>query len=236
MTRDHSVPEDERQPVTLAHPLDVPPARSLYLTAMALQQIASPIVLVATILLVWSVSTNPVTPVAGPVIGLTVTCYVERRYRADAWAHIARRLHDVGRPDPAPWAQIGMAAPLLLLGAGTALFVERVRSEEIPGDPSVGLGMLAGLVLVELAVVAWDRQAEPARRSSGMAPALRIAQGLIASVIAAVGVVVLAGAGVVGLWSAALGALTVVGVSVGWYLLRLVPAKVRCVPNGFPLP
>ena len=56
--------------------------------------------LLALALCLWAVSDNPVSPLVGPLVGLTATAYVERRFRYDAWSHIPRRRQDLVRSDP----------------------------------------------------------------------------------------------------------------------------------------
>jgi len=223
-------------PLGLLHPVDFSPARRYYLFAMFLQLAASPAILAAAILFLLTISANLLSPLIGPIIGLTVTSYVERRYRADAWAHIARKAQDLTRPDPAPWAQAGLVLQVLLLGMAAAGLIGQTRREVLAGAPSLGAGVLGGLVLVQIAVLLWDRGAPVHTRSSGIGTGWRHAHAGGVLFVSAV-----SGASLLGLEFfhpvlLAAGMLVTGVVSLLWYVMRLIPASSSCVPKSFPLP
>lgn len=230
-----------REPVrgqapALLHPVDFAPARRYYLLAMFLQLAASPIILAAAIIFLLGISANLFTPLLGPIVGLSITSYVERRYRADAWAHIARKAQDRTRSDPAPWAQLALTLQLVLLLLAVLGLVQAVRATGQSGAAALGAGILAGLVLVEVASLIWDRRAQAELRSVAVGGSWRILQGLGVLAVALPGAGVLLGFGSLNPWLLLLGVLAQGGTCVLWYVIRMIPATSSCVPKSFPLP
>lgn len=219
------------QPGTLQHPIEIPRARRYYVGAVVLGTLASPAVIVAMMLALWAVSNNVVTPVVGAVLGLLVVSYVERRYRSDAWAHIARRRQDRGRDEPDAWSSAAFAVEIICLVAGTSLVVLSDRVDVV----SLAVGALLGLIAVVALTVAWDLRAPSDRRILYASPSVEIAFAAITVAVAAVGVILLAGDDFVAP-EAIVGAAAATAVAVIGLLFRLIPLRVSCLPPGISLP
>lgn len=222
---------------SLLHPLDVTEARGYYMIAAFLRLLISPCVFVAMMLMLWVVSNNAVSPVVGPFVGLTVTAYVERRFRADAWAHIPRRRQDAGRDEPIILASTTRAIELVLLLLAIAAFVSSMGVREVPTMvASAALGAMLGLALAEVAILLWERFAP---RDHRFAPAPSIVTNMFGAavlIILIIGMMSLADRLSIEPTAVTLGAAMVVGVMTVWLLLRLVPVRVRCVPAALDLP
>lgn len=203
---------------------------------MLLQLAASPTILAAAVIFLLSISGNLITPLLGPIVGLSITSYVERRYRADAWAHIARKAQDRTRSDPAPWAQLALVLRLVLLLLAVLGLVQAVRTTGQTGAAALGAGILAGLVLVEAAALIWDRRADAELRSVAVDGSWRILQCLAVLAVALPGGAALLGTGLPNPWLLLLGVAAQSGTCMLWYVFRLIPASSSCVPKSFPLP
>ncbi|MCK6066544.1 MULTISPECIES: hypothetical protein [Microbacterium] len=179
-----------------------------------------------------SISDNVVSPVLGPLIGLTICAYVERGWRTDAWAHIPRRHQDSGRDEPGLWSASGKFVQLAALAGGSASYVGAlgVRDVATQAGPAV-VGALTALALAELGALTWDRLAPRDRRVDGAPP-------LIGAAFTA-GVILIVSIGAVSIlarspWDqtaflAAAGGLVAYGLVI--LLMRLIPKGVRCLPE-----
>ncbi|WP_454295119.1 hypothetical protein [Salana multivorans] len=213
------------------HPLDIREARGYYLAATLLRLFVSPTVLVASVLLLWVVSNNSVTPVLGPSIGLTLIAYVERKYRSDAWSYIPRRQQDVGRDEPASLALLARGVEVAVLAVATASFVSSVGIRLVPTRvTSIAVGIMLGLALIVVATLLWDRSAPRDHRFS-LAPSLvgNVAAGSILLVVAW-GTANLMGRVALDMPTTLIGFAVVGSVTTLWLLLRLIPVRVRCLP------
>jgi hypothetical protein len=219
------------RPDALQHPIEIPRARRFFVGAVVLGTLTSPSVIVAMMLVLWAVSNNPVTPVVGAILGLLAMAYVERRYRSDAWAYIARRRQDRGRDEPGAWSLAAFAVEVACLIVGTSLVVLSGRADVA----SLAVGALLGLIAVVVLTVAWDLRAPSDRRILYASPSVEIAFAAIAVAVAAVGVILLAGEDFVGIEAVA-GATAAIAVAVIGLLFRLIPLRVSCLPPGIPLP
>lgn len=224
----------------LLHPLDIPreiaPARVYYLTAMAMRMLASPAVLTAAVLLLLTISNNVWTPIIGPVVALSLVCYTEQRFRADAWAYIARREQDLTRPDPAPWTRLAILAQALLLGAAIWVFVAHSGGDPLSAARVLATGVLGGLILVEVAGLV-EMGYRPGRRGMpGSSMASRAIQTVAIIVIAGLGAARLAPWQSEDTWAVGAGALIPVLAVVAWWMLRRIPEHVRCLPESLLLP
>lgn len=232
-------PDRARLPASDAalHPLDVDEARGYYLVAALLRWFVSPSVLVAMMLLLWVVSDNSWTPVVGPLVGLTLTAYVERRFRSDAWAYIPRRRQDAGRDEPIALAGIARGAEVVFLSGAVSAFVSSVGVREVPtAAGSVALGSLLGLALAIVVTLCWDHSAP---RDHRFAPAPTVVTDLasIATLLLLFwGGLVLSGRIAIDLTGTLVGFAVIIGALTVWLLLRLVPVRVRCIPRSMDMP
>ncbi|MDE0546268.1 hypothetical protein [Microbacterium sp. C7(2022)] len=219
------------------HPLDVDEARGYYLVAALLRWFVSPSVLTALMLLLWVVSDNVWTPVVGPLLGLTVTAYVERRFRFDAWAYIPRRRQDAGRDEPIVLAGLARGAEVAFLFGAVSAFVSSVGVQEVPtAAGSVALGSLAGLALAVVVTFCWDHSAP---RDHRFAPSPTIVTDLasVATLLILGGGMLLLSARIaIDLAGTMIGFAVIVGALTVWLLLRLVPVRVRCIPPNVDMP
>lgn len=217
------------------HPLDLPreiaPARRWYLTGLALQQVASPRVLVGTCFLLMAVSDNPVTPLLGPWVGLALVCYVERRCFSDAWAYIPRREQDAGRPAPSLWVGFGALAQTSVLICGVTVYLVMTSgAARFPGGP-VAIGLAVALAVREFAISV--SSPEPDAGGGGPRTAALSVAGLIAFATCLAGAVVPAAhalAAPFDPWQFAIGLLTPITAAAVWRMLRRIPERVRCLP------
>ncbi|WP_188043286.1 hypothetical protein [Changpingibacter yushuensis] len=220
----------------LLHPLDIPreiaPARAYFCTAMAMRMLASPAVLTAAVLVLLTVSNNVWTPIIGPAVALSLVCYTEQRFRADAWAYIARREQDPTRHDPARWTHRSLLAQILLVGAATWLFIARSDNDLPPTARVLAIGVLGGLILVEVAELAEMRYRPGHRGVSGAFLRSHAIQKVAIIGIAGFGVTLLAPWQSENLWKAGAGVLVPVLAAVAWWLLRRIPEHVRCLPDS----
>lgn len=220
----------------LVHPLDVPGARRAYLAATLLALLSSPVLLVAGMFLLWSVSDNPVTPVLAPAWTLILASLAERRYRADAWAHIPRRNQDSARNDPAVVAVAAAGIPPVCLAAAAWAFL--LATETHPAAAAAahwGAGAAAALAVVLLATMAWDRTASAAYRISRCPQTLTTAADTGTLLILAAVFGVLAGKAPLEIPALALGGGVVLAVSAVWGIFQLVPGRIPCLPSRFLL-
>lgn len=219
------------------HPLDVREARPAYAAAALLRLLTSPVVLVAAMLVLWAVSDNPVSPVLGPVLGLTVTAYVERRFRFDAWARIPRRRQDLGRDEPDGWASGARVVELAALVAALLLYVPRVGALAGPtAVAAVAQGAMLALMFTTVATMAWDRTAPRDRRITGASSTVTTPFGVLVLTALVWGLVGVAGRVQTDAGGVAVGAAVVITAATGWLLLRLIPRRARCVPAGWDRP
>lgn len=219
------------------HPLDVDEARGYYLVAALLRWFVSPSVLTAMMLFLWVVSDNSWTPVVGPLVGLTLTAYVERRFRTDAWAYIPRRRQDAGRDEPIVLAGITRGAEVSFVAGAVTVFVSSAGVRGVPTVAgSVALGAMAGLALAIVATLYWDHSAP---RDHRFAPSPTIVTDL-ASVatllLLAWGMLVLSARIAIDLTGMMFGFAVIAGALTVWLLLRLVPVRVRCIPQSMDMP
>ncbi|GAA1827517.1 hypothetical protein [Agromyces salentinus] len=219
---------------TLQHPLDLRAARPVYRWAAALRALTSPAVSLAAIMLLWVVSDNLVTPVVGPVLGVSTIAYVERRCRADAWAHVARGRQDAGRDDPAAWSAAAVAFEVLVFAGACAVFVPKVGVEAGPTAVApIAAGMAVGLLVCSLAASTWDRRAPRERRVDNASHGVvQIRQAGIL-VVSGTAVAMLSERAVLMPPAVALGAALALAVGAIGLLARLIPSRVRCLPERF---
>lgn len=224
----------------LLHPLDIPreiaPARVYYLTAMAMRMLASPAVLCAAVLLLLMISNNVWTPFIGPVVALSLVCYTEQRFRADAWAYIPRREQDLTRPDPAQWMRLALVGQTLLVGAATWVFIASSGNDLLPTARVLAIGVLGGLILAEIAGLAEIRYRSEHRGMPGSSMRSRAMQMVAIIGIAGLGVAHLAPWQNEDTWMVGAAALVPVLAAVAWWLLRRIPEHVRCLPESLLLP
>lgn len=222
---------------SLLHPLDVEEARGSYLVATLLRLCVSPSVLTAMMLFLWVVSNNTVSPAVSSLITLTVAAYTERRFRTDAWAHIPRRRQDVGRDEPTILASLARFVELALLSAAVVAFVSSVGIREVPTTvSSVALGAMAGVAMAVVATLLWDRSAPRDHRFAPEPSIVTNIFGALVLLVLALGVFTLAGQITIELAEVLVGFAVIVGAMTVWLLLRLVPARIRCVPASLDVP
>ena len=219
------------------HPLDVGEARSDYLVATLLRLFVSPSVLTAVMLLLWVVSNNPVTPMGGPVVAVTLIAYVERKFRTDAWAYIPRRRQDAGRDEPVILASLARGIEVLLLAGAVVSYASSVGVRAVPTQvASVALGVMAGLALIVVGTLLWDRSAPPDHRFALAPMAISDLAGGLTLLILALGAVGFVGRIAVHVPEVLIGFTVIASVMTLWLLLRLVPVRVRCLPARFDMP
>lgn len=218
----------------LIHPLEIPAARRAYLAATALALLSSPVLLVAVMFLLWSVSDNPATPVLAPAWTLVLASLGERRYRSEAWAHIPRRRQDGARHDPAALSAVAAGVPPLCLAAAGWTFVQALETHPVAAAAApLAAGAAAALAGVLLAVMAWDRAASPAHRISRCPRGLATAAGTGALLILAAVFGALAGSALPDLPPMAVGGGAVLAASAVWGVFQLIPGRIPCLPGGF---
>lgn len=234
-------PPDERDVSTsdapLLHPLDIEEARSYYLAATLLRVFVSPSVLTATMLLLWAVSNNPVTPILGPVVGITLIAYVERKFRTDAWAYVPRRRQDAGRDEPVALASLARGVELAFLAGAMVGFVSSLGVRAVPTQVgSIALGVVVGLALIVVGTWLWDRSAPRDHRFALAPMAVGDLSGVLTLAILALGASAIFGRTAIHLPEALAGFALIVGTTTLWLLLRLIPVRVRCLPPSVDMP
>lgn len=211
------------------HPSDLPEARVAFLLASVLRIVASPLILVALALALWLLSDNVVTPLVGPLVGLTTVAYVEQRFRADAWAHIPRSRQATAAPIPRSWRIAARCGEFAAISTASLTFVMQIPYGSIaPDTASLAAGAILGGLLASLLLPPWE--------SSGR----RYSRGDTISMLPVVVVLVVALAGLAGQTTldvalAAVATGVVIAATVVWTLMRLIPRHLRCVPRSFPL-
>lgn len=217
---------------SLLHPLDVADARRDYAIAAALRLLSSPVTLVAAMLMLWVVSDNAVSPVVGPLLGLTITAYVERRFSSDAWAYIPRRRQDTGRDEPTAWVGLARIAQLAALVAALGAYVPSVGVLAVPTRvASPAAGAMLGLMVITAATLTWDHAAPRDRRIAAASSPVSDTFGALVLTALICGLIGVSGRAGLDAGGAAVGAAVVLLAATGWLLFRLIPLRVRCLPE-----
>lgn len=218
------------------HPLDLPPiiapARRNYLLGLLLQEASSPRVLVGLCALLMIVSNNPITPLIGPWLCLTLVCYFARRLDSDAWAYIPRREQDTQRPAPSPWVETGALAQLAVLACGVSAYLAAARAEPEVQGGSIVAGLAAMLGVRELVLLM--KRPEPRAQGSALRTFIVSAAAilsLITCLFAVIASLPQPDLPAFDAWGLAAGGLTLVTAVAVWQLLRLMPERVRCLPE-----
>ena len=215
----------------LLHPVDVQGGRRPYAISVCLRVAASPHIFVALVLVLCTVSNNIVTPLLGPFVGLLVCAYVERRYRADAWANIARRSQDVTRDEPRMWAAMARTAQASALATAIVVFVVHPGAEAFtPAAGSLVSGVLMGLAAGAVATATWDRVAPPAWRVEPTSPAVAIPAVGVTLLLSAMATTALLSRAPWDQSAFFAGAAICVSFTAAALSLRAIPAKIRCAP------
>ncbi len=218
----------------LRHPTEIGDARRYYLAASSLRVLSSPPVFVAMMLVLLSVSNNSFTPVIGPFLGMAFTAYVERRFRADAWAHIPRGHQDAGRDEPTMWAVIAAFTEIGVLLFATITFLTAASTRALATAPSsLGSGALLGLMFVTATTLLWDSRAPRDRRISYASSTVAIMFGTGALMTSACTVLLMFDRVDFDLGQAMSGVVIVVFSTALCLLMRLVPHRVRCSPAAW---
>lgn len=221
----------------LLHPLDIKEARSYYLVATLLRAFVSPAVLTALMLCLWAVSNNPVTPVLGPVVAVTLIAYVERKFRTDAWAYVPRRRQDAGRDEPVALASLARGVEVALLAGAMVGFVSSLGVRAVPTQVgSIALGVVVGLALIVVGTWLWDRSAPRDHRFALSPIVVGDLSGALTLAILALGASAILGRTAIHLPEALGGFALIVSTTTLWLLLRLIPVHIRCLPPNIDMP
>lgn len=211
--------------------MEIRGARRYYLAASLLHVLSSPSAFVAMVLVLVSVSNNSLTPVIGSFVSVVVTAYVERRFRADAWAHIPRRHQDTGRDEPTRVAVLGACTEIGLLLFATMSFLTAASTRPLAtGSASLGMGALLGLFLVTATVLLWDSRAARGWHISYASSSVAIVFGTGALTASACAMLLILDRADFDPGQTLPGVVMVILSTALSLLMRLVPQKVRCSP------
>ena len=223
------LPSAETKP--LVHPLDVAPARRRYLAAWWLRRLASlPVAFLFGVVL-WVISNNVVTPIAVPIVVLTLAALAAEFFAGQAWQHIPRKRMDRGR-DSAALPQLAAAfidaialvsALLIVIGwAATRSFSENVE------EFTIGAG--AGITILQIAQLITVTVRGP-RQWVGLASRVLTLAAMVVAVLVASSTLVS------GQWStesmeiALIGGAIMIAIQLLWWLIQLIGAR-RSRTNG----
>lgn len=217
----------------LQHPADVTAARAPYAVAVALRTVSSPHSFVALSLALFTISDNVVTPLVGPFLGLLICAYVERGFRADAWAFIPRRRQDATRPEPWTWWALARGAECAALVAASVVFASFAGTSPIVTDASAtAVGMLSALALCTIAVFTWDRLAPRRWRTENAPIGLAACFALATATTSALTVIALLPRAPWTQTGFLVGAAACVLFAASTLAMRLIPGRIRCLPEA----
>lgn len=153
-----------RFPPIERHPWEVPAARQPFVISTVLQAVSSPQMFVAMMLILWSVSTNVVTPMVGAWTGLALCAWVERRFHSDAWSFIPRRHQDPHR-HPAAAVFLPTLLQTIALAGASLWYLHRLGTEATATEAApLALGAIIALSLGDLLVLVWLRRTSQPRQ------------------------------------------------------------------------
>jgi len=217
------LPSVETKP--LVHPLDVAPARRPYLIAWWLRRVASlPVAFLSGVIL-WVISNNVVTPIAVPIVVLTLAALAAEFFAGQAWQHIPRKRMDRGR-DSAALPQLAAAfidaialvsALLIVIGwAATRSFSENV--EEFTIGAGAGIAILQLVQLIAAAV-------RGPRQWVGLASRVLTLAAMVIAVLVASSTLVTDQWSTESINIALMGGAIMIAIQLTWWLIHLIGAR-----------
>lgn len=224
------LPPVETQP--LVHPLDIPAARKPYLAAWWLRHLASlPVAFLFGVLL-WVISNNVVTPIAVPLVVLTVAALAAEYFAGQAWEHIPRKRMDRARESAALPQLAASFIDAVALVVGLLIFISwastRSFSENVE-EFTIGIG--AGIAAIQLAQLITALARGP-RDWVGLASRVLALIAIVVAVL--VGSTILVG----NQWSeetvriGLMGAAMMIGIQLIWWLIQLIGSRRSAMTGG----
>lgn len=217
------LPSIEEKP--LLHPLDVAPARRPYLTSWWLRRLASlPVAFLFGVLL-WVISNNLVTPIAVPIVVLTLAALAAEYFAGQAWEHIPRKRQDRQRDSAARPQLAGSFIDAIALVSGLLILIAWVSTREFAENVeefTIGIG--AGIAVLQVAEVVAAALRRP-RAWVGVASRLLSLAAMVVAVLVASTTLVGDQWTTESIRVALMGGAMMIVIQLLWWLIRLIGAR-----------